>query len=125
MIKEKTKITFTHIETLGHGYLKVSLYDLIGFGFDMEKDFTDYSYIDLDTHNIYLEQDCDLNKFLKVMSDKNYDVTIINDYKPTFEPSEKKSFFHLDQVDFQSIYLMKRLGFRIKKKYSDVDYRRS
>ena len=45
MIKEKTKITFTHIETLGHGYLKVSLYDLVGFGFDMEKDFTDFSFL--------------------------------------------------------------------------------
>ena len=56
MIKEKTKITLTHIETLGHGYLKVSLYDLIGFGFDMEKDFTDFSYIDLDRHMICLEQ---------------------------------------------------------------------
>ena len=42
MIKEKTKITFTHIETVSHGYLKVSLYDLIGFGFDMEKDFTNF-----------------------------------------------------------------------------------
>lgn len=110
MIKEKTKITFTHIETLGHGYLKVSLYDLIGFGFDMEKDFTDFSYIDLETHNIYLEQDCDLNKFLRVMSDKNYDVTIINDYKPTFEPSEKISFFHLDQVDFNKKYFDQYYG---------------
>ena len=51
MIKEKTKITFTHIETVGHGYLKVSLYDLIGFGFDMEKDFTSFSYIDIGSHH--------------------------------------------------------------------------
>ena len=46
------------------------------------------------------------------MSDKNYDVTIINDYKPTFEPSEKISFFHLDQVD-------------LNKKYFDQYYGRS
>ena len=100
MIKEKTKITFTHIETVGHGYLKVSLYDRIGFGFDMEKDFTNFSFIDLDTHNVYLEQDCDLTKFLKVMSDKDYDVNIINNYKPTFEPREQSSFYYLDEVDF-------------------------
>jgi hypothetical protein len=99
MIKEKKKITFTHIETVGHGYLKVSLYDLIGFGFDMEKDFTNFSYIDEETHNVYLEQDCDLNTFLKVMSDKGYDVNIIYNYKPTFEPSEQSSFFHLDVKD--------------------------
>ena len=70
----------------------------------MEKDFTDFSYIDLDTHMVYLEQDCDLTKFLKVMSDKNYDVNIINNYKPNFEPSEKISFFHLDKVDFKKKY---------------------
>ena len=111
MIKEKTKITFTHIETVGHGYLKVSLYDLIGFGFDMEKDFSSFSYIDLDTHNVYLEQDCDLDTFLKVMSDKDYDVNIINNFKPTFEPSEQSSFYHLDEVDFPKKYWAKLVDF--------------
>ena len=82
------KINLTHISTKGHGYLKVSLYDLKGWGFEIEKDFSSFSFIDPVTHNVYLEEDCDATKFMNTMKSKGYEINTIEDHWLDFYPSE-------------------------------------
>tara|TARA_R110002012_G_C11468228_1_gene593661 strand:- start:497 stop:775 length:279 start_codon:yes stop_codon:yes gene_type:complete len=90
------KINLTHIETLGHGYLKVNLYDLKGWGFETKSDFSSFSFIDLNTHNVYLEEDRDATKFINTMESKGHEINIISDYRPNFNPRD--TFYILDCV---------------------------
>ena len=48
-----TQISIPHIDTIGHGYLKISSYDLRGFGISL-KEFSEYSYYDLKSGTVYL-----------------------------------------------------------------------
>ena len=67
-----TQISIPHIDTIGHGYLKVSSYDLRGFGISI-KEFSEYSYYDLKSGTAYLEEDCDMQCFMDAY-EQAYDV---------------------------------------------------
>ena len=70
-----TQISITHIDTIDHGYLKISSYDLRGFGISL-KEFSEYSYYDLKTGTVYLEEDCDALKLFKFLKEKNVLVNV-------------------------------------------------
>ena len=69
-----TQISIPHIDTIGHGYLKISSYDLRGFGISL-KEFSDY---DLKSGTVYLEEDCDALKLFKLLKEKNVMVNVID-----------------------------------------------
>lgn len=52
-----------------HGYLRVSEYDLQGWGI-LPTEFSEYSYYDSFHAYLYLEEDCDAPKFIKILKDK-------------------------------------------------------
>ena len=70
-----TQISIPHIDTIGHGYLKISSYDLRGFGISL-KEFSEYSYYDLKSGTVYLEEDCDALKLFKLLKEKNVMVNV-------------------------------------------------
>jgi hypothetical protein len=59
---------FTFFIDPGHGWLKVSRYDLAELGLS-DQDFTAYSFIKGDY--LYLEEDCDASKFVEVYQAKH------------------------------------------------------
>ena len=70
-----TQISIPHIDTIDHGYLKISSYDLRGFGISL-KEFSEYSYYDLKSGTVYLEEDCDALKLFKLLKEKNVLVNV-------------------------------------------------
>ena len=70
-----TQITIPRIDTIGHGYLKISSYDLRNFGISL-KEFSEYSYYDLKSGTAYLEEDCDALKLFKLLKEKNVMVNV-------------------------------------------------
>lgn len=67
----------------GHGWLKISSTILTQIGCN-PSDFSEYSYIKEIDHgkqyNIYLEEDYDAPKFLKILSDKKIEFNIISHF---------------------------------------------
>ena len=63
------KIKIPFIDNSSHGYGKVSYYDLKGFGIDL-KNFSSFSFYNSKNACVYLEEDCDLPKFIKLLEDK-------------------------------------------------------
>jgi len=72
-----TPISIPHIDTISHGYIKISSYDIRGFGISL-KEFSEFSYYDLATGTVYLEEDCDASKLLKLLKEKNVIVNVID-----------------------------------------------
>lgn len=62
----KKEKTYDFYEDAGHGWLKVKLSELIEL--EIAEKISGYSYYQND--NVYLEEDCDMNVFLKAMRDK-------------------------------------------------------
>jgi hypothetical protein len=69
------KLDLTFIDNESHGYLKVSKYDLLGWNIQ-PSEFSEYSYYNHENGCLYLEEDCDLTKFIKLIEPKGY--TILN-----------------------------------------------
>tara|TARA_R100001510_G_C7617370_1_gene179159 strand:+ start:647 stop:946 length:300 start_codon:yes stop_codon:yes gene_type:complete len=67
------KLNFTIIDNASHSYLKVSKYDLKGWNIK-PSEFSEFSYYNKENGCLYLEEDCDLNKFIKLIEDKGYTI---------------------------------------------------
>ena len=87
----KQKLNLTFIDNESHGYVKLSRYDLQGFGIDI-KEFSKHSYYNLDNACYYFEEDCDGSKLWNILENKGYDVKFDKKYvksnyfeKPIFE----------------------------------------
>tara|TARA_R100000951_G_scaffold29904_1_gene25818 strand:+ start:5316 stop:5615 length:300 start_codon:yes stop_codon:yes gene_type:complete len=65
------KLDLTFIDNASHGYLKVSKYDLLGWNIK-PSEFSEYSYYNKENACLYLEEDCDFPKFIKLIEDKGY-----------------------------------------------------
>ena len=68
------KLDLTFIDNERHGYLKVSKYDLLGWNIK-PSEFSEYSYYNKENACLYLEEDCDLAKFIKLIEPKGYTIT--------------------------------------------------
>ena len=71
------KIILTHFDNESHGYVKISKYDLQGLEID-ENQFSNFSYYNNENACLYLEEDCDATKLLKILKNKGYEVIINN-----------------------------------------------
>ena len=91
------KIKIPFIDNSSHGYGKISYYDLKGFGIDL-KNFSSFSFYNSKNACVYLEEDCDLPKFIKLLEDKKIEVSFSDQYKPNFRPSEMIDFYYLDEI---------------------------
>ena len=67
------EITLTHYDNQSHGYTKVSKYDLLGWNIPINT-FSNFSFYNSDNACLYLEEDCDLTKFINLLSEKNIKV---------------------------------------------------
>lgn len=67
------KLDLTFIDNASHGYLKVSKYDLLGWNIK-PSEFSEYSYYNKENACLYLEEDCDLAKFSKLIESKGYTI---------------------------------------------------
>ena len=67
------KLDLTFIDNERHGYLKVSKYDLLGWNIK-PGEFSEYSYYNKENACLYLEEDCDLAKFSKLIESKGYTI---------------------------------------------------
>lgn len=91
------KIKIPFIDNSSHGYGKISLYDLKGFGIGLNS-FSPFSFYNSDNCCVYLEEDCDLPKLIKLLKEKKTEVSFVDQYKPNFRPSEMVGFYNLDEV---------------------------
>ena len=73
------KIILTHFDNESHGYVKISKYDLQGLEID-ENQFSNFSYYNNENACLYLEEDCDATKLLKILKNKGYEVIINNQF---------------------------------------------
>ena len=87
----KQQLNLTFIDNESHGYIKLSKYDLQGFGIGI-KEFSKYSYYNPDNACYYFEEDCDGSKLWNILKNKGYDVKFDKKYvksnyfeKPIFE----------------------------------------
>ena len=87
----KQQLNLTFIDNESHGYIKLSKYDLQGFGIGI-KEFSTYSYYNPDNACYYFEEDCDGSKLWSILKNKGYDVKFNKKYvksnyfeKPMFE----------------------------------------
>jgi len=102
-LQHTKEITLPFLDTQNHGYLKISKYDLQGLGISA-KEFSKYSYYERETGCFYLEEDCDMQKFIKLAENKGCKVltdlrhieycdweTAINNYE----------LMYLDEINFE------------------------
>ena len=73
------KIILTHFDNESHGYVKISKYDLQGLEID-ENQFSNFSYYNNENACLYLGEDCDATKLLKILKNKGYEVIINNQF---------------------------------------------
>lgn len=69
------KIKLTFYDNESHGYIKISKYDLQALGIDASQ-FSNYSYYNNDNACLYLEEDCDATKLIKLLKNKGYEVSL-------------------------------------------------
>ena len=93
-------ITLPYIITASHGYVKISYYDLKGFNIKLNE-FTNFSFYNQNNACIYLEEDCDANKLIALLKNKQIKVNLQYIRKDNFIPAESKNFYYLDEVKEQ------------------------
>tara|TARA_R100000329_G_scaffold32487_1_gene30142 strand:+ start:61 stop:360 length:300 start_codon:yes stop_codon:yes gene_type:complete len=93
-------ITLPYIITAGHGYIKISYYDLKGFNIKLNE-FSNFSFYNPNNACVYLEEDCDANKLVKLLKSKKIKVSFKDIRQDNFIPGENKNFYHLDRVKEQ------------------------
>ena len=93
-------ITLPYIITAGHGYIKISYYDLKGFNIKLNE-FSNFSFYNRDNSCVYLEEDCDANKLVKLLESKKIKVSFKEIRQDNFIPGENKNFHYLDEVKEQ------------------------
>ena len=67
------KLNLTFIDNANHGYLKVSKYELKGWNIK-PSEFSQFSYYNKENACLYIEEDCDLTKFIKLIEKKGYTI---------------------------------------------------
>tara|TARA_Y100000114_G_scaffold92587_1_gene86027 strand:+ start:179 stop:499 length:321 start_codon:yes stop_codon:yes gene_type:complete len=92
------KIKIPFIDNSSHGYGKISYYDLKGFGIGLEN-FSEFSFYNSKNACLYLEEDYDLPKFIKLLEDKKIEVSFTDLYKPNFSPSKMLNYYNLDVIE--------------------------
>ncbi len=97
-------ITLPYIITASHGYVKISYYDLKGFNIKLNE-FTNFSFYNPNNACVYLEQDCDVNKLVKLLQNKQIKVNFKEIRKDNFIPAESKNFYYLDEVKEQQQWI--------------------
>lgn len=93
-------ITIPYIITAGHGYVKISYYDLKGFNIKLNE-FSNFSFYNPINACVYLEEDCDANKLVKLLESKKIKVNFKEVRQDNFIPSNNKNFYYLDEVKEQ------------------------
>tara|TARA_R100001015_G_C4581152_1_gene137657 strand:- start:196 stop:516 length:321 start_codon:yes stop_codon:yes gene_type:complete len=93
-------ITIPYIVTAGHGYIKISYYDLKGFNIKLNE-FSNYSFYNSNNSCVYLEEDCDANKLVKLLKSKQIKVNFQEIRKDNFYPRDNKNFYYLNEVKEQ------------------------
>ena len=102
-LQHTKEITLPFLDTQNHGYLKISKYDLQGLEISA-KEFSNFSYYDKETACFYLEEDCDMQKFVKLAKEKGckvfYDLRQIEycDWETSINNYE---LMYLDEIDFK------------------------
>lgn len=87
----------------GHGWLKVTTYQLAKLG--IYNQVSRYSYIDIananpdQSYNVYLEEDCDANLFLNACKDKGIEFTINEIDDGVNSPIRRKHRFPSKKVE--------------------------
>ena len=90
------KLEVTFIDNQTHGYLKISRYDLLGMGIDYNK-FSKFSYFNYKNHCFYLEEDCDLTLFCKLIKEKGYTIQNEKGYIDCSSICVKPDYFEEDR----------------------------
>lgn len=93
-------ITIPYIITAGHGYVKISYYDLKGFNIKLNE-FSNFSFYNPGNACVYLEEDCDANKLVKLLESKKIKVNFKEVRQDNFIPSSNRNFYYLDEVKEQ------------------------
>ena len=86
------KLDLTFIDNASHGYLKVSKYDLLGWNIK-PNEFSEYSYYNKENACLYLEEDCDLAKFSKLIESKGYTIKNNEGYIDVKTKYEEPDYF--------------------------------
>ena len=68
------KLNLTFIDNESHGYVKISKYDLLGMNIN-PNEFSSYSYYNMTDGYLYLEEDCDVTKLIKLLEERDYTIT--------------------------------------------------
>jgi len=102
-LQHTKEITLPFLDTQNHGYLKISKYDLQGLEISA-KEFSNFSYYDKETACFYLEEDCDMTKFIKLAKEKG--CKVLTDYRQIeycdWETSiNNYELMYLDEIDFE------------------------
>ncbi len=79
------KLNLTFIDNEVHGYLKVSKNTFFDLGLN-GSEFSSYSFYGKETGFFYLEEDCDAPKFMKIASNKGYNINL-NRKHVSYNPS--------------------------------------
>lgn len=93
-------ITIPYIITAGHGYVKISYYDLKGFNIKLNE-FSNYSFYNPNNACVYLEEDCDANKLVKLLKNKQIKVNFQEIRIDYFNPAEDEYYYYLNEVKEQ------------------------
>jgi hypothetical protein len=93
-------ITIPYIITAGHGYVKISYYDLKGFNIKLNE-FSNYSFYNPNNACVYLEEDCDANKLVKLLKSKQIKVNFQEIRIDDFNPGEDEYYYYLNEVKEQ------------------------
>tara|TARA_R100001530_G_scaffold106524_1_gene74396 strand:+ start:353 stop:604 length:252 start_codon:yes stop_codon:yes gene_type:complete len=70
------QLNLTYLITPSHGYLKISKYDLQGIGIKEKDVCSKFSWYRNDNACYYLEEDCDMQKCIKLLKEKGYDINL-------------------------------------------------
>jgi hypothetical protein len=91
------KLNLTFINNESHGYLKVSTYDLLRWNIK-PGEFSKYSYYNKDNACLYIEEDCDIAKFVYLIEAQGF--TIRNSEGCLDLKTEHKKHDYFDSNNF-------------------------
>lgn len=90
------KATFRYIQDPGHGWLQVPRRLVHELG--IEAEITRYSYVD--EHNAYLEEDCDMPRFLRAFDEEMSDVDLVIEHAHSNDESFVRDLYTFQPLVF-------------------------
>jgi len=75
----KQQLNLTFIDNESHGYIKLSKYDLQGFGIGI-KEFSNCSFYNPENACYYFEEDCDGTKLTNILKNKGFEINFNTKY---------------------------------------------